>query len=192
MRDYFEQVRSSLDKKLYYLALMGSLVIPDMCAAIDSNDGKTDCQKYKKCFKKYYPKKYRVGDFEVDSRITANDYYKLRCSVLHEGSSRTESKGFSTNPPFNLQNPSVKYSKFIFTGKESNMGENVIGNDKNKESVLNINIYWFCNNLILGGGEWIRNNEITNNYKKNYGKFLKSHPLGMDGYIEGIPVFGND
>ena len=47
-----EQVEKSLRQKLYYVAIMTSLVIPDIGGAIDSENGKANRKKYVSWFDK--------------------------------------------------------------------------------------------------------------------------------------------
>lgn len=53
---------------------------------------------------------------------------------------------------------------------------------------LNIDVRIFCNDLISGAEEWLKENENTDLYKKNYDKFMRRYPSGLPPYIVGVPV----
>jgi len=46
MRDLLNQIQSAIETKAYYLALYTSLTIPDICGAMQSDDGKATKEKY--------------------------------------------------------------------------------------------------------------------------------------------------
>lgn len=203
MNDYFNEIDLALEHELYYLALFSSLTIPDMFGAIGSQDGIASGKKYKDWFKKYYPKKETIGNNEVDTCITAEICWNLRCSILHQGSSTP--KGFkpqSQNLPLmlnNLQNASpssisnqqgIQYSRIIFSLPSSIIYHcNVTGSGSDIE--LNINLKIFCKAMLKGAKQWLQQNENTANYQNNVSKFLKHYPSGFGNFV-GISVLSND
>ena len=58
MRDLLDQIENALNFGLYYIALIASLSIPDICGAIESTDGKATRKKYQEWFDKYVAPKY--------------------------------------------------------------------------------------------------------------------------------------
>jgi hypothetical protein len=69
------QVRAAANADLYYLALFGVLVLPDICGALDSDNGRASGPKYKDWVRKNVPQ--QAGQ--------AEEIYGLRCSLLHQG-----------------------------------------------------------------------------------------------------------
>ena len=46
MRTVIAQTDKALDERLYYLALIAALTIPDMAAALESPDGRSSAKRY--------------------------------------------------------------------------------------------------------------------------------------------------
>lgn len=171
MKDFFDQIRLSLDHDLYYLALFGSLAVPDICGAMSSPNGEASGYKYKKWFDDYFPSTYKTRDGKERSGncINSEDCYYFRCSMLHQGSSQ-HSKG--------------RYSRYIFVESRSMfMHCNVMENN-----ALNIDITVFCNSMLEGAEKWLQKYESQEVDKRNFNKFIKRHPLGLQPYIIGVPV----
>ena len=165
MENLFEQIRKGLDNNLYYISLLAILAIPDICGAIDSENGKATKDKYIQWFDKYVAGKYH-------GFLNGEDCYYFKCSFLHQGNSK---------------NPKSNYSRVLFV--EPTATTNVfhcnIFND-----ALNINVRIFCSDIAEGVREWLAEVENTDLYKKNYGKFMMRHPNGLKPYIVGAPVIG--
>ncbi|MDD5710773.1 MAG: hypothetical protein PHV43_01570 [Candidatus Colwellbacteria bacterium] len=163
MRELLNQIKKGLNINLYFLALFVSLVIPDICGALDSEDGEATGQKYKNWFDKYVAPKY-------NGFLSGADCYYFRCSLLHQGTS---------------QNSNSRYSRILFIepGATTNILHNNILND-----VLNIDVQIFCRDIILGAEEYLNHNEGTELYERNYDKFIRRHPDGLLPYIAGVPV----
>jgi len=64
---------------LHYLALMGALAVPDMCAALAAKNGRTDGTKYRQWVRSHLSEADRQG-------LSPGDLYRFRCSILHQGS----------------------------------------------------------------------------------------------------------
>jgi hypothetical protein len=203
MKDFFNEIRSGLKHELYYLVLFSSLSIPDICGAISSSDGEATTQKYKEWFTTYYPKKRTLGDLEIDTCITADICWDIRCSIFHRGSSRP--KGFKPGRskmieslkieslkdvlPSNIsKQKEIKYSRIVFTLSDT-LHCNVIGNQS--DIYLNISLTKFCNDMLEGAEQWLQQNENTTNYQNNITRFLKYYPV-ENTFISGIPLLSND
>ncbi len=165
MKDFLNQVKKALDMNLYYLALFTSLTIPDICGAMDSDDGKAKPARHVDWFNKYVAQKYR-------GFLTGEDCYYYRCSVLHQGSS---------------QNPKSTYSRILFV--EPSATTNILHCNILNDA-LNIDVRIFCNDIISGALLWLKENENTELYKKNYNKFMRRYSNGLSPYIGGVPVIG--
>lgn len=165
MKNLLEQIKKGLDNNLYYLSLFATLAIPDICGAINSENGEASKDKYVQWFNKYVAGKYH-------GFLDGEDCYYFRCSLLHQGSS---------------QHPRSNYSRVLFV--EPTATTNVfhcnILND-----ALNIDVRIFCNDIVEGVKEWLKEVENTDLYKRNYSKFMMRHPHGLKPYIGGVPVIG--
>lgn len=164
MRDLINQIRKGLDNDMYYLSLYVSLTLPDICGAIESNNGEASGEKYKKWFNEYVGNNY-INFFDGD------DCYYFRCSLLHQGSS---------------QHGKSKYERVIFI-EPTKLNGNVFHMNI-LEDVINIDVRIFCEDIINGVEVWLAKNENLDNFKKNNNKYMKRHPNGLAPYIVGIPV----
>lgn len=163
MRDFLDQIRQALAMNLYYVALIASLTVPDICGAIGSANGKATKSKYIDWFDRYVASKY-VGT------LTGEDCYYYRCSALHQGSS---------------QHPHSTYSRIIFVepSATTNIFHCNILND-----ALNIDVRIFCNDIVSGAMDWLKQYETTKRYERNYSKFMRRYPSGLSPYIVGVPI----
>ena len=163
MKDFLAQIKKGLDENLYFLSLFSTLAIPDLCGAMGSEKGEASPEKYKAWFDEHVAPKY-------NGFLSGNDCYFFRCSLLHQGSS---------------QHPNNSYKRVLFVepSATTNVFHNNIMND-----ALNIDVRIFCNDMITGAEEWLKENEETDLFKKNYDKFMRRYPNGLSPYIVGVPV----
>lgn len=164
MRNFLCQIESALEMNLYYVSLLASLAIPDICGAIDSKDGIATREKYAKWFDKYAGQKYK-------GKFCGEDCYRFRCSFLHQGSS---------------QRSDAKYSRILFIEPSANMP--VIAHNNILRDALNIDVRKFCLDIIEGARKWLSEVEQTEQYEKNYSKFMRRYPNGLPRYIGGVPI----
>lgn len=169
MKNLLKQIIDGLRHDFYYLSLFVSLSLPDICASLESNNGKTNGKKYINWFNNYVGAKYKP-------HFSGLECYYFRCSLLHQGSS---------------QKPESKFSRFIFvepSKTKKTFHKNIFYNKEKKIKVLNIDIQIFCLDIITGVEKWLREKEGTKNYKKNYKKFMRRYPDGFLPYFKGIAV----
>lgn len=161
MEELIKQIKIALDNNLYYLSLQATLSLPDICASLQSKDGKTTGQKYAEWYDNY------VGS--SSSFVDGKTCYKLRCSSLHEG---------------NTQHKQLGYSRIIFIEPNEfyNFHNNII-ND-----ALNLNIKLFCTSILDAVEKWFEIIQYDDNFTNNYKKFMKRYENGLHPYISGIPV----
>ena len=167
MRDLLNQIQSAVRGQAYYLALYASLTIPDICGAMESDDGQAIPSRYKAWFNKYVAPKYLACGQET---ITGEECYFYRCAVLHQGSA---------------QHPRLGFSRILFVepGTSTNVFHNNVLDD-----ALNIDVSIFCNDILAGAVAWLEATENTSNYQKNFPRFLQRYSTGLSPYIVGVPV----
>lgn len=163
MRDFLSQIMQALAANLYYVSLFASLAVPDICGAIGSANGRARPSKYMDWFDRYVAPRYM-------GMLTGRDCYYYRCSALHQGSS---------------QHPQGTYSRILFvepSATTSILHCNIL-ND-----ALNIDVRIFCNDIVSGALNWLKENETTPTYERNYNRFMRRYPNGLAPYIVGVPV----
>jgi len=163
MREFLAQVRKGLDANLYYLSLVSALTIPDICGAMDSENGEAKPKKYIAWFDRYIPPEYR-------GLLDGKDCYDFRCSLLHQGSSHRKNS---------------RYTRVLFVEPSAT---NIVLHLNIIFGALNIDVGIFCNDLVGGAEKWLDENENTDLYRKNYDRFMRRYPDGLRPYIVGVPV----
>jgi hypothetical protein len=164
MRDFFEQVaRAGQSDGLYFLALAGSLMIPDLCAAMESDDGLATPQRYISWADRYLAPKY-------GGNLSGENCYGLRCALLHQGRLRPHSGSWER-------------VLFIEPGpRGGTVHNNSLGD------ALNIDVQIFVADMVDAALAWLSDTEDSANYRANLGKFMQRYPDGIPGYIEGPPI----
>jgi hypothetical protein len=163
MRDVLEQIADGLTARLYYLSLFTALAIPDMCGAIDSTDGRASGTNYAAWFDLWVGPRYA-------GRLTGEECYGFRCSLLHQGQ---------------LQSTRGRYSRIVFV--EPDVTTVVLHNNVINDA-LNIDVRIFCEDIIDAASFWLDYVENTPRFIANFQNFVRRYPTGLAPYIEGTPV----
>lgn len=163
MRDYLEQLNVAKQANLYYLSLAGALMVPDMAAAMDAEDGRTKPERYAAWFDQHAASHFY-------GLITGEDCYGLRCSMLHQG---------------RLEPHKGSYSRVLFV--EPNGSGNVLHCNVLNDA-LNIDVGVFVADIIASARAWLEHVERTELYGRNYGRTMQRYPAGLSPYIGGVPV----
>ena len=95
MKKILKSIELSLKTGNWYSAIFMALSILDICAALESEDGKSSKKKYIQWFddnlSQTYKKKIGARK-EEHTFLTGTDMYAFRCSMLHEFSDDTKSQ----------------------------------------------------------------------------------------------------
>lgn len=116
MQTILSEIDRAIGAGFYYLALAMCLTLPDLCSALESPDGETSGPQYKKWCDEYLVKRLPP--------MTANDFWKLRCGVIHQG---------------RLGHPQMGYDRIIFTlpdGRNNQAHCNIINNALNLDAII--------------------------------------------------------
>ena len=158
----FDEIELALKNGLYTLALGMTVCIPDICAGLESEDGKTSGAKYKDWYDRY------LGDVMF---LNGSDCYYFRCSFLHQGNTIHEKS---------------KFDRIIFIAPNDKMSLH----NNNLNGVLNIDLEIFCDEVISGAKRWLEDVDSSEVFQSNYKTSFRIHPNGIPPYIVGVPVFG--
>lgn len=169
MDEILNQIQEALNHKLYLIALQCCLTLPDICSALQSDNGKTDSKKYKKWYKDFC---------KSSTYLDAKDCYLFRCSMVHQGQTIPSPK----------PHQHANYDRIFFLYPNPNivLHNNIIN------GVLNLDLVTFCNDMIASVNLWNKDMIATNNlnYSKNINKLVTIHQNGISPYIVGVPVIG--
>jgi hypothetical protein len=138
MERFTSAIRKSMENQNWYAALYMSITVPDICARLESDDGKTNADKYIEWYDKYLADSYRheIGcDRQMHVFLSGADCYALRCAILHEGSI-----------DMTTQRRREVLDRFHFT---------VCGSHCNQiNSVLQLDLPVFCNDVCMAVERW--------------------------------------
>lgn len=163
MDDIIEQVREANKAGIYYVALLSALALPDICGALESDDGQASKKKFISWFDDHVAPLY-------NGFLDGETCYYFRCSMLHQGST---------------QHPRGRYSRIIFVepGNTGMVMHNNIMND-----ALNIDVRIFCEDICDASVRWWNSVSENPNVQANLSRFVRRYPTGLAPYIVGVPV----
>lgn len=162
MDELIRQIRLAAAAELYYLALFGTLVLPDICGALASDDGRATAAKYKAWLRENVP----------GQASDADTIYGLRCSLLHQGHSMPHGSHY----PIAFVYPSPAFGQLHNLSTE-------VGDDR----VGWLSIPIFVDEVTDGAMRWFGEYGKTATVKRNVEKFVRLRPNGLPPH-HGGPV----
>lgn len=156
--ELLDQIQICLQQKLYFVAIMACLAIPDIGGAIDSIDGIAKGGRFIKWFDKYVKPRY-AGKL----KMTGKECYFLRNSMLHQGITEHDSTkvkvAFTNYPQANSDVPLFHHT---------DLG-------------LLVEPQTFCNNVVYAAYDWLEAVHDTELFKKNMNNFMTLYSLTFTG-----------
>lgn len=154
---FLSQIDECVKKGFYYVAIMASLVIPDIGGAIDSDNGSANKTKYAGWFNKYVQPRY-IGDL----KLTGDECFYLRCSMLHQGKTKHDADKIK-----------VAFTNFpqVIPPVTPLFRHNSLG--------LLIDPRTFCYNMIYGAYCWLEVVHDDDCFKKNIENFISFYSLSF-------------
>jgi hypothetical protein len=162
MDTILKEIDRALALELHYLAVVMSLTLPDICAALESSDGRTSQTKFMAWYDKHLSTKFRF--------MSAGDCYSLRCGVVHQGR-------------FGL--PGKQFGRVIFT--LPNVQGIVIGQGIINDA-LQFNAVQFCKTMTGAVRDWFAVATHDSIVQANLPNLVQLRPMGIAPYIGGAPV----
>lgn len=160
MHAIVNEIEATLGAGFYYVSIAMALSLPDMCAALESADGQTTGPKYRAWYNTWLAAKF--------NNITAEDMYRLRCGVVHQG---------------RFGHPRMQYSRIIFTLPGPNHFHNNIFDD-----ALNLDARTFCLDILSVVKAWYDAHAADQIVAENSSKLLQYRPNGLLPYMFGVAV----
>jgi hypothetical protein len=161
MEDLIAQIRAAARADLFYVALIGSLALPDICGALDSEDGRANGGKYRDWLRSNVPGHAAEADL----------IWGLRCSLLHKGSALPDGGhsrvAFTTPGPLQIHRSTT---------------------DIRGDSVYWISIPMFVEEVTAGAESWFARVGGSASVQKNMRRFAHWRPEGLPPHVVGAPV----
>lgn len=169
---HLETIRTT---KLYWPMLHVVLALPDICAALEDLNGETDGPRYMNWCHRY-----------LRGNMDGADWWKMRCAVLHLGSSIPDQK---------RGNRKSKYASFSFGDPDhwpptSNAHRNVETNASGESNIM-LDIAALADELLVAMRAWF--SDATNpalvepNVRKNLQKLVRIQPKTLPSKVPGGP-----
>lgn len=164
MESILQEIEQALNARLFYLAIVVTMTVPDACAALESPDGKTEGSRYQAWFKTNLQTKYHT--------MTPKDFWLLRCSILHQA---------------RLRHSFSEFSRVIFSVRD---GDDRYLHNNLFNDALNLDAETFCRDVIAAARIWANEKRTHANVVKHLPLLMQLRPKGIPGYIVGLPVIG--
>jgi hypothetical protein len=175
MDDLLQQVLISVEARLYFLALAGTLIVPDIAGAVDQ-PGAGVGTRYRAWFTRWVADHFPVfshvlPDGSVRSLLTAEDCYQFRCSLLHQAVM-----------PGPGQHTAWTRLIFVETPPGSAIHYNLL------EDAIQFDVRVFCQSMVQGARDWIAEPGHSPEWNSRFEGLIRRHPNGLAPYVVGLPV----
>ena len=176
MRWLLNEIEMAIEHKLLFIALQTALAIPDICGAIESEDGISRKTQYFAWYDEYAKPK-------LNCWMSARDCYYFRCSMLHQGST------IPSPPPGTKEENKPSYSRIVFVCP---YGGNIKMHNCALDDMLAVDVSIFCRGLVEAAQQWIEKmeNEKNANYIKNTNRIIRYYPQGIGPYFNNVGMIG--
>jgi hypothetical protein len=165
MIDLLDDIQKALDAKAYYLALMGTLALPDLCAAMEHADGITSPERYETWFNTRVGAKYK-------GELTGEQCYQFRCSMLHDA---------AKSPHRYAQERIV----FMIPGADLTGRRTMRAN-----RVVYLNLDMFCHDVVIAVAGWLKVVKWTEPFETHVAKMVSVHSIEIFGATERLSMIG--
>jgi hypothetical protein len=172
LKTVISQTHNALEVHLYYLALFSALTIPDIAAALESQDGRANGKRYAAWYEKWVRPRLREARAR-DNPFTGEMCYGFRCRLLHQGRSQGDGDPYLRIVFIEPGHPN--YSLHYCTVSEK---------------ILIIQLDAFVREVLEGCELWLKDVEGTKPFTENYARFARRHADGLPPYIVGPPLVG--
>lgn len=174
LNHFIESIKSSLESKNYFAALLLSLTLPDICCSLEAANRRSTGEKYAAWFLKFVQSKYTTNKGENSETVflCGHECYALRCSFLH--------KGYNQIIHEQILNDIDKKSHKIEFMAEMQSDKIIV------DEVLLLKLETFCENIIDGVNQWtklaIKNPMIVN-------RLRESPEIYTDGFSPATGIY---
>lgn len=146
------QIEQTLNVGLFYVALVVTLSLPDICGALLDNDGRANSANYKAWY---------AANLQSEFPPLTPEYcYSLRCGVLHQGRSEIVGAGAAQTPVvFKLPDPNgFHFNNIQMTGQHN---------------VIAFEVAVFCDTVIEKVRAWYATAKTDANVAKNIANLVR-------------------
>ncbi|WP_370188744.1 hypothetical protein [Qipengyuania sp.] len=155
------QINGAATSGLHLVAIGMASALPDICASLASEDGRTNAKRYKA----WCEANLSGSEFAF---LTPEDMYSIRGGVLHQG---------------RFGDLKHNVARVIFTLPGPMSFTNCMMNDAYVYGVVE-----FCRNLSAAAEVWFEANRNDPIVEANLTRVMRYHPEGLSPYMAGVAV----
>jgi hypothetical protein len=170
MQDLLDQIDvASQHPNLYFLALVGALMVPDIGGAIGADDGRASGARYEAWFDAWAANAFpAAGAFEHQvPTLTAKRCYWFRCALLHQGATA---------------HPDADIDRILFIEGGGMFHLNMFG------AILNLDVRAFCTSMTAAARNWIAASQGSQPFDTNFAQTMRRHVGGWPPVVVGPTV----
>jgi hypothetical protein len=180
------QIEAALEARLHFLAIFVAVAIPDICAAMESQDGITNRTKYKAWYRQW------LGD--AFPFLSDGQMYSLRCGIVHEG--RAVHEGLAARAVSTTGTASIgslqSYTRVLFTiptDPVTVVAEGAaIHFTSSGESVYLQDAELFCRGVITAANQWSAEKTDNQTVQRHMVDLFRFRPEGYRDW--NYPLIG--
>lgn len=169
MEELLDQIDKAHRHNLYYLSLFTALSIPDICGALEAEDGRANGERYRDWYRRFVEPKYDM--------LSAAEAYDYRCSALHQG--KSEPQGVT----------SKDYDRVMFYEPAATRGSVNIKRIVTRDgTAIMIDLNRLVGSIVIGAREFLWVESDRDPVKRNLSSFMRRYPNGLAPWAGGAPI----
>lgn len=161
-----EDIERALDVGAFYLAIAVSVSLPDICGALETEDGASHPNRYKDWFARY------LAD---ELELSAEDLLSMRHGILHQGhfgSQRNLPRILFSGPGGKAEIHNIGYIIWPAGSPEAP-----------PDQTLCLDTRTFCKTILKAVRRWRADSAENPNVQKNLPRLLRRRPEGLYPFI---------
>jgi len=175
MSDLLDQIMVAVEARLYFLALLGALIVPDIAGAIDQ-PGAGVGVRYRAWFRQWVAGHFPVfqqvlPDGQAAPLLTADDCYLFRCTLVHQAVIPSPAQQSVARRIIFMDMPvgwAVHYNAL--------------------DDAVQFDVRVFCQSMVQGAKDWFADPGHSAEWTARYEALIRRHPDGLSPYVHGMPV----
>ena len=162
------EINRCLEVKLYYPALLVSLTIPEICAALALPKAEFVKKPHYVAF---------IDQYARDIGISGLECFRLRGGLVHRANL--------------VGHPEFKYTHVLLTLPESAAGVNAVDIQSGDSKALCLDLPLFCQRMYRAAHNWYEDNKLDPLVVENMKDLISYRENGLPPFMEGLPIVGS-
>ena len=159
LRALLEEITSALEARLYRVALLTSLAVPDIAGALDAPDGQATERRYVDWVDKWAVPHFSKAGFQT---ISGEDCYRYRCALIHQGRGK---------------HPRSRYVATLFVLPSPGSFIAPMTPQVDGGRMIVIDVPTFCRWMVAAAEDWLTQVEGSELFATNSQQMLRLHKL---------------